>query len=98
VIFDCDGVILESEDLHRRAYNAAFEHFSVKCGGAPVVWDESFYDILQNTVGGGKPKMRWYFGREGWPSSTVGDIPPETEEEQARLVDTLQVRPLCCNA
>jgi hypothetical protein len=29
-------------------------------GVAGVVdWDEQFYDMLQNTVGGGKPKMRW---------------------------------------
>ncbi len=26
---------------------------------------------LQNRVGGGKPKMRWYFGKEGWPTSDV---------------------------
>lgn len=26
------GVILESEDLHRRAYNATFQHFNVQCG------------------------------------------------------------------
>lgn len=25
-------------------------------------------DILQNTVGGGKPKMRWHFGKNGWPT------------------------------
>jgi hypothetical protein len=34
----------------------------VRClaGVAGVVdWDEQFYDMLQNTVGGGKPKMRW---------------------------------------
>lgn len=49
LVFDCDGVILESEDLHRRAYNAAFEHFSIDCGGTPVQWDEAFYDVLQNT-------------------------------------------------
>lgn len=36
-----------------------------QCFGAPsgvagvVDWDEEFYDMLQNTVGGGKPKMRW---------------------------------------
>ena len=23
---------------------------------------EKFYDMLQNKIGGGKPKMRWYFG------------------------------------
>ena len=29
----CTGVILLSEDLHRVAYNAAFEHFQVRCNG-----------------------------------------------------------------
>ncbi|KAI3873970.1 hypothetical protein MKW98_001619 [Papaver atlanticum] len=28
LIFDCDGVILESEHLHRQAYNDAFAHFN----------------------------------------------------------------------
>ncbi|GIL50217.1 hypothetical protein Vafri_6325 [Volvox africanus] len=93
LIFDCDGVILESEDLHRRAYNATFKHFNVKCGGEQgyVNWDESFYDMLQNTVGGGKPKMRWYFKRNGWPTSSVLDgRVPANDAEQAQLIDTLQ--------
>lgn len=29
----CAGVILLSEDLHRVAYNAAYEHFQVRCNG-----------------------------------------------------------------
>ena len=29
LLWDCDGVILESEDLHRRAYNAVFKHYAV---------------------------------------------------------------------
>ncbi|PNW71496.1 hypothetical protein CHLRE_16g656650v5 [Chlamydomonas reinhardtii] len=93
LVFDCDGVILESEDLHRRAYNATFRHFGVKCSGqqAPVNWNEDFYDTLQNTVGGGKPKMRWYFQRYGWPASDVLDgRVPASEEEQSLLIDTLQ--------
>lgn len=59
------GVILESEDLHRRAYNAAFEHFEIRvpAGTGDVVdWSTEFYDDLQNRVGGGKPKMRDFFG------------------------------------
>jgi len=64
LIFDCDGVIVESEGIHRQAYNAAFQEFKVVCPGdsGPLEWTEEFYDVLQNTVGGGKPKMRWYFG------------------------------------
>lgn len=49
LLFDCDGVILESEDLHRRAYNAAFEKFNVRCKGLNVDWSPEFYDVLQNT-------------------------------------------------
>lgn len=63
LIFDCDGVILESEHLHRQAYNDAFAHFGVRCppgSSEPLYWDEAFYDELQNRIGGGKPKMRWY--------------------------------------
>lgn len=52
LVFDCDGVILESENLHREAYNAAFQEFKVSCnGGESVVnWDVDFYDDLQNKV------------------------------------------------
>lgn len=93
LVFDCDGVILESEDLHRRAYNAAFEEFQVRSPSSapePLVWTPEFYDELQNTIGGGKPKMRWYFSRHGWPSSTILPNPPTTEEEQVKLIDTIQ--------
>ena len=57
----CAQVILESEDLHRRAYNEAFAHFNIRCNGVGEVanWSENFYDMLQNRVGGGKQKMRW---------------------------------------
>lgn len=93
LVFDCDGVILESEDLHRRAYNAAFEEFQVRSPSdapEPLVWTPEFYDELQNTIGGGKPKMRWYFSRHGWPSSTILPNPPTTEEEEVKLIDTIQ--------
>ena len=33
LLWDCDGVILESEDLHRRAYNAVFKHYNVLVDG-----------------------------------------------------------------
>jgi HAD superfamily hydrolase (TIGR01509 family) len=88
------GVIILSEDLHRDAYNAAFAHFNLKINGAPVVWSDEAYDMLQNTVGGGKPKMRWWFAREGWPTNTA--VPgqetsaPVDEDARTALIDTLQ--------
>ncbi|PON47640.1 HAD hydrolase, subfamily IA [Parasponia andersonii] len=92
LIFDCDGVILESEHLHRQAYNDAFAHFNVRCSNSPepLNWGSEFYDELQNRIGGGKPKMRWYFKEHGWPSSTIFETPPEDDENRAKLIDTLQ--------
>lgn len=93
LIFDCDGVILLSEDLHRRAYNTTFRHFDVVCpggGAAPVEWDSRFYDELQNKIGGGKPKMRWYFKEHGWPRSRSFPEGPKTPEEETALIDELQ--------
>ena len=92
LIFDCDGVIVESENLHRVAYNRCFTHFAVSTdGGASIVeWDPVFYDDFQNRVGGGKPKMRWYFNQHGWPISTSTPTPPETTESREALVDELQ--------
>ncbi|XP_044477305.1 haloacid dehalogenase-like hydrolase domain-containing protein At4g39970 isoform X3 [Mangifera indica] len=93
LIFDCDGVILESEHLHRQAYNDAFSHFNVRCNASspqPLNWGAEFYDVLQNQIGGGKPKMRWYFKEQGWPSSTIFEKPPENDDERSKLIDTLQ--------
>lgn len=41
LLFDCDGVILETEELHRRAYNTAFREFNLTIHGVPVEWDVS---------------------------------------------------------
>ena len=68
-------VRFKTEELHRKAYNRAFYEAGVKvvtsravAGNSnlaisedPVVWSVEYYDILQNSVGGGKPKMRHYF-------------------------------------
>jgi HAD superfamily hydrolase (TIGR01509 family) len=73
LIFDCDGVIVESEELHRRSYNQCWA--SENLG---FEWSYEFYEMLQNTVGGGKEKMRWYFERHGWPDNVVTDSERET--------------------
>mmetsp|Transcript_12855 Transcript_12855/g.26651 ORF Transcript_12855/g.26651 Transcript_12855/m.26651 type:complete len:319 (+) Transcript_12855:114-1070(+) len=90
LLFDCDGVILETEELHRLAYNAAFEEFDLTIDGTPVEWSLEYYDMLQNTIGGGKPKMRFFFTEKG-TFPMVGSKPaPSTEEEQEALIDALQ--------
>ena len=95
LLFDCDGVIVETEELHRQAYNAAFSKFGLKLpNGQPVEWTVDYYDVLQNTVGGGKPKMMHYFNKEVkmWPvvNAPAYRAPPETDDERTKLVDQLQ--------
>lgn len=91
LLFDCDGVILETEELHRLAYNAAFEAADLTIDGKRVEWSVEYYDVLQNTVGGGKPKMFFHF------RNTTGQFPfvdgnpaPSTQEDQQALIDDLQ--------
>jgi HAD superfamily hydrolase (TIGR01509 family) len=91
LLFDCDGVILETEELHRVAYNAAFEAAELTIDGTPVEWSVEYYDVLQNTVGGGKPKMFFHFRNTTGQFPMVGDKPaPGTPEEKQELVDNLQ--------
>jgi len=75
-----------SEPLHLIAYNRAFADFGTGCS-----WSEEYYDQLQNRIGGGKEKMRAFFGEVGWPNSSLG-LSPTTEAERSRLVDALQLR------
>lgn len=93
LIFDCDGVLILTEELHRLAYNMAFDAADLKIEGEPVEWTVEYYDMLQNTVGGGKPKMHFHFKETmggKYPSSKDMPSPPQTEEEQIALVDALQ--------
>lgn len=90
LLFDCDGVILETEELHRLGYNKAFDEFDLTIDGEPVHWSVEYYDMLQNTIGGGKQKMMFHFREKGaFPMS--GNKPaPTTDEEKQALVDALQ--------
>ena len=96
LLFDCDGVIVETEELHRLAYNGAFEAFDLVVDGEAVRWSRDYYDVLANTVGGGKPKMRYHFNETlsgAWPSSqAVPDFnaPPSDDDARTALVDALQ--------
>ena len=92
LLFDCDGVIIETEELHRLAYNAAFNEFNLKIDNEPVEWTVAYYDILQNTVGGGKNKMFFHFRNTTgtFPTFEDGKPAPATPEEEQDLVDKLQ--------
>ncbi|MCJ2087822.1 HAD-IA family hydrolase [Methylobacterium sp. E-005] len=54
LIFDVDGTLAETEDLHRQAFNRAFADL-----GLPWHWDPALYaDLL--TVMGGKERLAHY--------------------------------------
>lgn len=44
VLFDCDGVIAETEEFHRHAFNNAFKGFQLTFGSTneSVYWDVPF--------------------------------------------------------
>jgi HAD superfamily hydrolase (TIGR01509 family) len=78
VLFDCDGVILESEELHRVSYNQCWAQ-----AGLDFEWSYEFYETLQNTVGGGREKMHWYFASFGWPPA-LADASADDRDEYVR--------------
>lgn len=47
LIFDVDGTLAETEELHREAFNAAFAQ-----SGLDWVWDRTLYRALLRTTGG----------------------------------------------
>jgi hypothetical protein len=64
IMFDCDGVIAETErDAHRVTFNEAF-----KSKGINVDWNVELYGELLK-IGGGKERMTAYFNKFGWPAT-----------------------------
>lgn len=59
LLFDCDGVICETErDGHRVSFNKAFEK-----EGVDANWDEELYGHLVK-ISGGKERMAHYFSKD----------------------------------
>ncbi len=59
LIFDVDGTLAETEELHRRAFNDSFA-----AAGLPWVWDQLLYARLLE-VTGGKERIRHYIRAHG---------------------------------
>lgn len=54
LIFDVDGTLADTEEVHRQAFNAAFRSFEL-----PWNWDRGLYDRLLG-VTGGKERLAHY--------------------------------------
>jgi HAD superfamily hydrolase (TIGR01509 family) len=63
LIFDVDGTLADTEEVHRTAFNLAFERF-----GLGWEWDRLLYRQLLNTTGG-KERMAAYIDRLELPDT-----------------------------
>ena len=66
IIFDVDGTLAETEDVHLAAFNDAFA-----AAGLPWRWDEALYERLL-LVTGGKERIAHYLREAGLPP-----LPPD---------------------
>ena len=67
VIWDVDGTLADTEENHRRAFNAAFGE-----EGLPWAWDQDTYAELLK-VTGGKERLMHFLCREGLTSEAGPD-------------------------
>ena len=73
LIFDVDGTLAETEELHRAAFNRVFA-----ARGLGWEWDRALYRLLLKTTGG-KERMKAY------QASLPADAPRLSDEEIAAL-------------
>ncbi|HEY2416433.1 MAG TPA: HAD-IA family hydrolase [Steroidobacteraceae bacterium] len=67
IIFDIDGTLAETEELHRASFNLAFTD-----AGLPWHWDQQLYGRLLE-VTGGKERLRHFI--DSLPSNPLGAHP-----------------------
>lgn len=68
LIFDVDGTLAETEEVHRRAFNEAFAE-----AGLDWFWDQVTYARLLR-VAGGKERIRAFDQRNAVPALTFSEI------------------------
>lgn len=54
IIFDMDGTLADTEEIHRQAFNSAFDEFKLDCH-----WDQNLYKNLL-AISGGRERIRRY--------------------------------------
>jgi len=80
IIFDCDGVLVDTErDGHRVAFNKAFAQ-----KGYAIEWSVELYGKLLE-ISGGKERMIHYFDSYGWPSNVVDLATPYGADKDALI-------------
>lgn len=81
-IFDVDGTLAETEEVHRRAFNRSFADF-----GLDWVWTPELYRQLL-TVTGGKERIAHYIGLSGQtPSTPIAELHRVKTYYYAEMID-----------
>ena len=75
LLFDVDGTLADTEEVHREAFNAAFS-----AAGLDWIWSRELYHELLS-VTGGKERIRFYLDRE----RPDFQLPPDAAEFIAQL-------------
>ncbi len=81
LIFDVDGTLAETEEIHRAAFNAAFA-----AAGLEWHWDVALYTRLLDTTGG-KERIRRHAEMAGLPIPSAAEIAALHADKTARYVD-----------
>ncbi|MBN8293979.1 HAD-IA family hydrolase [Rhodobacter sp. NTK016B] len=89
LIFDVDGTLAETEELHRAAFNAAF-----RAAGLRWHWSRDAYGALLTTTGG-KERIRRYITETGAGEVDVAALHAEKTAHYTALVakGALELRP-----
>jgi HAD superfamily hydrolase (TIGR01509 family) len=81
LIFDVDGTLAETEEIHRRAFNETFAAF-----GLGWTWDVALYaELLQ--VAGGKERIRHYQRLAGGLALSDGEVAELHRRKTDRYAD-----------
>ena len=83
LIFDVDGTLAETEEVHRRAFNDAFSQ-----AGLHWYWDRTAYGRLLR-VAGGKERIRAFDQRSVVPLLSFSDIADLHRIKTARYVELI---------
>ncbi|MDX1697584.1 MAG: HAD family hydrolase [Thiohalobacterales bacterium] len=81
VLFDVDGTLADTEDIHRQAFNAAFS-----AAGLDWEWSQALYGELL-AVTGGKERIRYFLERERPAFSLPEDVDAFIAGLHARKTD-----------
>ena len=84
LIFDVDGTLAETEELHRQAFNRTFERF-----GLDWHWDRELYTALLQTTGGKERFIRYveeHHPERGDLVERIGDVHAEKSRSYLELL------------